>query len=96
MKTATDWTDTAAREIEEDAGEPRPNGDYTPGFIKGVIAKHSPFHDGVAYMLVPRCETCKYWCPHAPSVQEATCVGPTLADTIVGRNFGCVQWKEKE
>lgn len=35
------WAEEAAKEIESSASEPRPDGDYTPGFIRDVILKHA-------------------------------------------------------
>ena len=35
-----DWMEAIAIEIQEDPGEPRPNGNFTPGYLKEVISRH--------------------------------------------------------
>jgi hypothetical protein len=64
--------------------------------IADVIAKHSPFKDNVAYMPVPRCETCVHFVPY-PSEKPngGTCIGPTLAGETIPISFGCIEHKDK-
>lgn len=57
--------------------------------ILPIIAKHCPFKPDVAYMPVPRCETCRYM---DPRVSLPLCLKLNLAVT---RDFGCVQWEMK-
>lgn len=61
--------------------------------------------NGVAYMPVPRCETCAYWHGGAEGSNESsdgrkTCIEPTISpeqmdEVMTLPDFGCVQWKEK-
>lgn len=55
-----------------------------------IIAKHSPFKEGVAYMPVPRCETCVHY-------DNGRCneVRPHIGRLRVAPDFGCVRWEAK-
>lgn len=53
-----------------------------------------PFHKpDVAYMPVPRCETCHWWSRISDTRGE--CGQVYQIDQSVPPNFGCVEWKEK-
>ncbi len=61
--------------------------------VKTTIAKHSPFKDGVAYMPVPRCETCGHFNVFKYiSYDRRWCLSLAITPPA---DFGCVQWKEK-
>ncbi len=60
MAVVKDWTLAAAEEIYH-GGEHGEHLDTDPDIIAAVIGKHSPFKEGVAYMEVPRCQTCAHW-----------------------------------
>ena len=59
--------------------------------VRAIIVAHlgTRFDPNVAYMPVPRCETCRQWGKYA----DGDCpviLGPTAAD------FGCVQWRRND
>jgi hypothetical protein len=84
------WITDAAREIHD-------NRHNSVGRVITIIAKHSPFKlVDVAYMPVPRCETCAHFIPYPGALLVGgTCIGKDLAGETVNIDFGCVQWKEK-
>jgi hypothetical protein len=62
------------------------------------------FEVGVAYMPVPRCETCKHWGPFTDGSGAKECRKVHALDTkiraayeelMVADDFGCVQWEAK-
>lgn len=69
-----------------------------------IIANHCPMKPNVAYMPVPRCESCALWKPRDDKdtgwcglreLSQAK-LWPEMYDGIITANdFGCVQWKEK-
>lgn len=92
MAAADDWMEEAADDI---AGK-----DLNCFAIVEVIARHSPFKDGVAYMPVPRCDTCAHWRPDRSLMTgdchliNDNCGGNSILETDA--DFGCVQWQEKK
>ena len=87
-----DWVKDTARELEEADGWGKESAN-TAEAIEAVIVRHSPFKPNVAYMPVPRCETCAHWAHyphHLPSIGICESLGMR-----VGTDFGCVEWKEK-
>ena len=94
---ALDWITAAAEEIDQLGSS-----DEAAGWVRDVIAKHCPFMQDVAYMPVPRCETCKRWKRHRMAsdlgiAQTGDChVSPRVASINATRlDFGCVQWKAR-
>lgn len=82
-----DWMLDAANEIADKL--------YVPYFAKtihDIIAMHSPFKPDVAYMPVPRCETCHWWIREGRDY--GFCQMSSVDETILGlppvvdRNFG--------
>ncbi len=78
---------------------------YPYATVYDAIVKHCPFKPDVAYMPVPRCETCAHWeraeYPR-PGVHPAgRCLNKVVwhqydkADIFTFEDFGCVQWKAK-
>lgn len=69
-----------------------------------IIEKHCPFEPDVAYMPVPRCETCNLWTPRV-DLDAGQCglrekssakLWPEMYDCIITTaDFGCVQWEAK-
>lgn len=90
MAVAKDWALEAAKAIQwfvgYSAGEPAEAIEK----LRDIIAKHCPFKPGVAYMPMPRCETCAHWIelPY----YWGRC-NPLAIETPP--DFGCVQWKAK-
>lgn len=104
MALVKDWVIEAAREI---ATRLQKRYDYLGrGLIaETVIRTHSPFKEGIAYIPVPRCETCKHWTPrNQPEYTWSDCevlstgsVVSTEGDDVIQtqEDFGCVQWEKK-
>lgn len=66
MAVVDDWAAKAARYIVDAAIRVTTWADRKPAEeIAAIIKEHCPFKDGVAYMPVPRCETCAYWEPRS-------------------------------
>ncbi len=81
------------------------------GEILKVIKEHCPFKSEVAYMPVPRCETCLYFYQDGTrgkdrgecSLQNGDVpnrIGKVASDCgdwtiLVEADFGCVQWETK-
>jgi hypothetical protein len=73
--------------------------------IRTIIFSHCPLEEGVAYMPVPRCETCKHYeayPPHAryPEDTQGSCNNENIKivsddQFAVRPDFGCVQWEAK-
>ncbi len=92
-----DWIGAAASEIRESTG------DLANSEIREIISRHCPLAPDVAYMPVPRCDTCAHWTlrpeyvePHGACTAEE--IGSDCNDytIIVPADFGCVQWKSKK
>lgn len=112
MSILTDWVREAATDIYRSF---MAFGCPTPDAIALVIKKHSPFKQdaayvevqpGVAYMPVPRCETCEYWLRQG--LYDGQCLYPRTIDprntkmwaelydgVCTTPDFGCVEWKGK-
>lgn len=85
-----DWAEEAADEIIDKV--PIDVGDYrnsVRAWIAGAIQRYCPMKPDVAYMPVPRCETCAFM---DPRIALPLC---RLLNVPVTKDFGCVQWKEK-
>ena len=101
-----DWIVEAVDEIMTWIGSAG-NDTRTENEIIATIRLHSPFKDGVAYMPVPRCETCSEWRARPDDHYEAVeqtgeCtskLGPWSDchdyTILTGNDFGCVNWKAK-
>ena len=74
-----DWMTEAAKEIDRHTGGYMSSVDADD--IRAIIAKRCPFESGVAYMPVPRCETCAHWRndPHAVSDSDSYNIGDCCA-----------------
>lgn len=94
MTVAVDWVKNAALDIQRID---------TPTVVEicDVIESHLPFKKDIAYMPIPRCDTCKHWthrgirdyCGHpALRLRDSLLFVPPLETT---GNFGCVQWEAK-
>ena len=99
---AKDWAETAARVImlRYDLKRIAPQDTSVYGLAE-IIREHCPVKPDMAYMPVPRCETCKHW-KHRGI--RNYCENPTLwlraSLTFVPPietegDFGCVQWEAK-
>lgn len=91
---ATDWTIRAAKRI----------GDIffnmsTPSIeesIARIISANCPFKPDVAYIPVPRCETCKnFIVERMPSEIYRVGSCKVLAIGYITPDFGCVRWEAK-
>jgi hypothetical protein len=73
-----------------------------------IITKHCPFKPNVAYMPVPRCESCKFWKLYESGQYKVGEAGECTKNTDSGvwsdcddytimteANFGCVQWEAR-
>ena len=99
MAIIRDWMHDASDDIRESTG------DLENTEIHEIIAKHCPFKPNVAYMPVPRCDSCKWWHGGADGLNESldgrkTCTEPTVPGeqmdefmTLPG--FGCARWEGK-
>lgn len=83
-----DWTRDCAVEIDEMGSS-----DESAGWVQEMIIKHCPFKQDVAYMPVPRCDSCAHY---TQSTQECAALrtGP-LNVIFTSPDFGCVKWKER-
>lgn len=71
--------------------------------VADAIYEHVPFTPGVAYMPVPRCESCRHWKQRAakegecyrPALEGALMCPPGLAPMLTAAGFGCVHWEAK-
>ena len=100
-----DWALIAAREIVEMVPPADALPTYKAIFVYNIIRTHCPFEPDVAYMPVPRCDSCAHWIPvkhleHTWSACEELSTGRVAStegdDVIQTRaDFGCVQWKAK-
>ncbi len=95
-----DWVQVAAASIHDALrwwtwNEWNPsNIEKSESVIRTIILQHSPFKDGVAYMPVPRCETCEHW--SGGSRSDGVCAKVIqLNGMLVPKDFGCVKHKEK-
>ena len=84
-----------------------PTNSMWPQMVSEAIDRHVPMKEGVAYMPVPRCETCANWTWRpAAQARDGICDmtkwpdGMRIAtdcgeNTIVtSADFGCVEWKK--
>ncbi len=107
MAVVKDWTLDAAEEIFNNLDEINLIEEHRKGtvpWIKGIIVQHCPFKPDVAYMPVPRCETCAHWDNLATEnkhhgacrLYEHDVYAPvSFSRMVTTENFGCVRWKEK-
>lgn len=99
MAVLPNWKINAAQTIAEE-----PEGHHLVERIVTILDLHSPFKDGVAYMPVPRCDSCLHWdnigsankyhgvcrlSDHDPASLAVTLRMNTHAC------FGCVSWSPK-
>lgn len=67
-----------------------------------IIVKHCPFKPNVAYMPVPRCETCAHYekAPFEDGIgqcrNEDLKLAPGERRMVIQEDFGCVQWEAKQ
>lgn len=92
------WVDEAAWAIEQKI---RHDSLYD-GDVARIITDHCPLKLDVAYMPVPRCESCVHfeidpsYINPSGRCKEASVWSDCNDYTIyVSADFGCVQWKEK-
>lgn len=104
MSAIKDWTLTAAEEIKREASD---DWGATVGEIRAIVANHAPFKPDVAYMPVPRCDSCSRWRRALIDESRGRCTLQTDPSskiwTVDGDpaimtkcDFGCVQWKAEE
>jgi hypothetical protein len=91
MMLAKDWMQEAAIEVETEAQ----NDFLEAGDIRDIIAKHCPFEVGVAYMPVPRCDTCKHWRKSDNYYGSCAMDDGLGVRTTYAADFGCVLWEAK-
>jgi hypothetical protein len=101
MANAHDWVGEVAEQAAQHVGvELRRT-------IATLIAEHCPLAPDTAYMVVPRCETCRYWTPpRAAASTQGVCVILTAALSAVAvrppiviavaPGFGCVEWAPRD
>jgi len=100
MTLIKDWMTETAEALSKEIGD---HDNYTPDVLRPIIAEHFPYKDfteGVAYMPVPRCDTCTHWTSRVKyfgwcgmkRVKLDTQPGATL---LTASDFGCVQWERK-
>lgn len=92
MAPGIDWMNEAAREIVQ-FGSREYDLYLTQAEAREIIEKHSPFKPDVAYMPVPRCETCAHW-QSSTKACAALRSGP-LSCIYTAPDFGCVKWKAR-
>jgi hypothetical protein len=102
MAIVKDWALEAAEETWDWI---KSTDSYLPMDIRAIILKHCPMLPDVAYMPVPRCETCAHWTQREHDKTTGICgldvtpshkMWPDMYDNIVTtEDFGCVQWKKK-
>ena len=96
MTVHKDWMMAAAEEINTKFLAKAITTDFT---IVTIIRRHCPFEDGVAYMPVPRCETCKHWFERPPvhEVKAGECVALSVGNRTMftAGDFGCIRWEAK-
>lgn len=80
------WIRDAAREIS-------PVSLLSVDGIMDVIRKHFPFEEGVLYMPVPRCETCKHC--KLDKINDPELGICLVLNKVVRIDFGCVKWETK-
>lgn len=95
MAVVKDWVAEAAQQIYAVV---HPNKHYVSTearhdeehYIASIIDKHSPFQRDVAYMPVPRCETCQF-------MRESPNIKPhcTYLNMQTIPKFGCVAWRSR-
>jgi hypothetical protein len=112
-----DWVIAVARRICFRLGKVRREGDGVQpelsslNMVRLLIEEECPFKDSVAYMPVPRCETCRHWDRNISEgtrvIEEQgrclmmyegskTKIWPEYRDDIMtSADFGCVQWEAK-
>jgi len=87
---ALDWMTEAATEIAAgivlDA-----NITNTRAGLRSIIARHCPLEPDVAYMPVPRCETCRHWTDWGSCEKLPWNDGHVRTEP----DFGCVKWEAK-
>ena len=97
---AKDWTMNAAIEICKLKGSER-----YEGYVSEIIGKHCPMLPDVAYMPVPRCDSCGHWeldpaymDPVGRCLNKESKIGSDCNDYTImtDADFGCVQWKAQE
>ena len=110
MATGKSWIADAAEEIYAASFE-HVEAAISSDTVEEIIAKHSPFKVDVAYMPVPRCDSCRHWEPRGgegtvvPLTGDGFCMRTQQQDSkmaaemydhiITDANFGCVQWEAK-
>jgi hypothetical protein len=94
MAYVKDWMMEAAEEILREL--PRDPWHISEPEVRNIIAKYCPMKPNVAYMPVPRCETCKHWKPVIGVPSEGLCRNVNAGFVIlVTPDFGCVKWEAK-
>ena len=85
MTTPPDWIKAAAEEIgERDAFVEWFEQINLPNrgaeIAEKIIRKHCPMEPDVAYMPVPRCETCRWWGHHSGVTGSCSRLGRRIED----------------
>ena len=94
---AEDWVIDAAEDIMNEDIREGFHGHYHETGVKqivNIIRRHSPFKDGVAYMLVPRCDGCRHWNEYHECRNDLHIDIP-VEIIRTAPNFGCVQFEAK-
>ena len=94
MSTVVDWTLSAARDIQFYCGLYRgaPENLSVYHLAAAIIKEHCPWKPDVAYMPVPRCDTCRHWERHASNGVCSRHSDKTREALCTEGDFGCVQW----
>lgn len=96
-----DWTQKAAEEVVEHIAD---TDNYIASEIRAIIEKHVPFEPEVAYMPIPRCESCRRWTKHPPGAYPSpsgSCDVLRFTSPMgewhmtTSPDFGCVRWEAK-
>lgn len=88
-----DWMRAVEEEVERRQFEA---GRLCSVGIAEIVAKHCPFKPDVAYMPVPRCDSCARWARPDPK-QDGICTlwkGNRIVVTT-SADYGCVRWEAK-
>jgi len=111
MAVVKDWMQEAVEELIDSTSVDDPDKPDIIAWARAIIAKHCPMQDDVAYMPVPRCETCKHWKrDEITMARTAECLRREMGVDVLTshgsskkihvqmqtrHDFGCVQWEAK-
>jgi hypothetical protein len=100
MAIVKDWAQEAAKELASyfsfgagrDSYVTDEQRQRVADSYRTIILKHCPMQPDVAYMPVPRCESCGHFTKHIYESDYGSC---GYLNRPVYKNFGCVERKER-